>query len=546
MENTRSNKFAGKCANCGGQVPAGVGMLTGKPGAWITTHKACPVAAKAAPKFPPTAEQEQAVKLFATGENLAIEAGAGTGKTSTLILLADHAAENGRTGTYLAFNKAIVTEAAAKMPGNMTCSTAHGLAYRAHGYAYKARLGGKRVRPIDLADMLGTDQFVVEGHGKGTTLARSYIASLVMRTIGEFCKTADAVPTRRHVPYIEGIDLPTNDGRRTYANNDAVSEFIFPWVQAAWADLAKIDGRLPYSHDVYLKQYQLSQPRIDTDFILFDEAQDANPVMLAIVKGQADHSQLVYVGDSNQQIYEFTGAVNALGAIREAGANVTYLSQSFRFGQGIADVANVILGRVEAELRLTGAGTASVVGPVAEPDCILTRGNATAVKTVMRELADGRKPYLVGGGTEIVRFAEAARQLQSDGFTGHPELTCFGSWGEVQEYVSDDETGDLRLMVKLVDDFGVDAIIEALGALSSEKDADVVISTAHKAKGREWDSVQLAGDFPKARGGQELPASELRLLYVAVTRARRELDITGCPQAVAARLAGLDEVEEKA
>jgi superfamily I DNA/RNA helicase len=55
-----------------------------------------------------------------------------------------------------------------------------------------------------------------------------------------------------------------------------------------------------------------------------------------------------------------------------------------------------------------------------------------------------------------------------------------------------------------------------------EEDADVTVSTAHKAKGREWDAVQLAGDFPEPeKQGDE----ELRLLYVACTRAKRELDI---------------------
>ena len=49
--------------------------------------------------------------------------------------------------------------------------------------------------------------------------------------------------------------------------------------------------------------------------MLFDEAQDANPVIAAIVAAQ-EHAQLVYVGDSQQQIYEFTGARNAIENIK--------------------------------------------------------------------------------------------------------------------------------------------------------------------------------------------------------------------------------------
>jgi hypothetical protein len=42
------------------------------------------------------------------------------------------------------------------------------------------------------------------------------------------------------------------------------------------------------------------------------------------------------------------------------------------------------------------------------------------------------------------------------------------------------------------------------------------VSTAHKAKGREWNAVKLAGDFAEM---QPSP-SETRLRYVAYTRAR--------------------------
>lgn len=59
---------------------------------------------------------------------------------------------------------------------------------------------------------------------------------------------------------------------------------------------------------------------------------------------------------------------------------------------------------------------------------------------------------------------------------------------------------------------------------------DVIISTAHKAKGLEWKKVRIGGDFPqpklnKATGKMVMPDPEnLRLAYVAVTRAEAELD----------------------
>lgn len=69
-----------------------------------------------------------------------------------------------------------------------------------------------------------------------------------------------------------------------------------------------------------------------------------------------------------------------------------------------------------------------------------------------------------------------------------------------------------------------------LRELAAAPDPDVVISTAHKSKGLEWGRVRIGDDFrgPKVdEDGKvtEMPKpEELRLAYVAVTRAEKELD----------------------
>lgn len=469
----------------------------------------------------PTAEQAAAVDLFRGGKSMKIEAGAGTGKTSTLTLLA-HA--NPMRGQYVAFNKAIVTDAGMKMPGHVTCSTAHSLAFRAKGKRMAHRLNAGRRSSMEIARLLGVDPIAVTNQVGRKVLAAGFLAGHVMQSVVRFCQTADLEPTERHVPYIEGIDMPTDDGRRTYDNNRLVAHELLPYVRRAWLDLNDVDGRLPYRHDHYLKAWQLSGPRIGADFILFDEAQDANPVMVAIVAAQTD-AQLVWVGDSQQQIYEFTGAVNALAGM-PADAT-TFLTQSFRFGDAVAEVANDLLERLGAELRLVGSPEiASVVGAVPDPDAILCRTNARAVSNVLTAQRMGRSVHLVGGGAEVVAFAKAAATLQRGEPTYHPELACFTSWGEVQDYVAHDSMGgELRLLVNLVDEFTPEVIIKALDRMTPEDRADLVVSTAHKAKGREWPSVQLADDFPDDGVASPMSDGERRLLYVGVTRARRELDV---------------------
>lgn len=477
-------------------------------------------------KFAPTIEQQAALDLFAAGTSFAIEAGAGTGKTSTLVLLAESAPR--RNGRYIAFNKAIVVDAGEKMPRNVSCSTAHSLAFRAVGRNYSHRLNSGRMRSDQIARHLGIDAFTVTIPGVGRkVLAAGFLAGHVMKAVGKFCQTVDAAPSGRHVAYIDGIDLPdAATGARTYENNNLVRDYLADFVVAAWADLTDRNGSLPFKHDHYLKLWQLSDPRIDADFILFDEVQDADPVMADVVLRQAERGvQVVLVGDSQQAIYEWRGAVNAfdLFALEET----TYLTQSWRFGDAIAEKANEILAKIPgAELRLRGtASIPSRLDVVDAPRAVLCRTNAAAVREVFAYLEDGRRPHLVGGGSEVANFARAAQALMDGRRTEHPELGCFDSWAEVQAYVAQDPQGDeLKLLVSLVDDFGPAKIMSALGdRMPREEHADVIVSTAHKAKGREWDTVRLSGDFTVKA---DSAVGEMRLLYVAVTRAKVVLDVT--------------------
>lgn len=490
--------------------------------------------------FAPTAEQDAALAAYATGDDLIIEAGAGTGKTSTLELLAR--SDPGRHGQYIAFNKAIVNDAQERMPGHVKASTAHSLAFRAVGYRYADRLNNsRRMRGWEIAAALGIHRPLKLQIGKADlALEDSVLASIVMQAVTNFCQSADSAPGEQHVSYQEGIDLPGEDGKRGWTNNRILRAHVAPFVARAWDDLNRTDsGRLQYKHEHYLKTWQLSGPSIGADVIFFDEAQDVSPVLAAIVDDQT-HAQRVYVGDSNQAIYAWLGAIDALA--RFTAPNRTMLTQSFRFGPAIADVANRVLAALPTDMRLVGTpDIGSVVGPVADADAILCRTNAVAVQELLDGLAIGRRAHMVGGGVDVTAFCRGAEALQGGRRSDHPDLACFTTWGQVQEYVDHDRQGDeLRLLVNLVDRFGAGVIVGAIQSMPREDDADLVISTAHKAKGRQWRSVRLACDFNRddpADSTDEKPGpsdEELRLLYVAVTRARIELDADAVPWVVEA------------
>jgi DNA helicase-2/ATP-dependent DNA helicase PcrA len=74
----------------------------------------------------------------------------------------------------------------------------------------------------------------------------------------------------------------------------------------------------------------------------------------------------------------------------------------------------------------------------------------------------------------------------------------------------------------------------ATGDLSGDPHLDedyLVLSTVHSAKGQEWDAVYVLnvndGSFPSefSTGSAELIEEEKRLLYVAMTRAKSDLDL---------------------
>lgn len=472
----------------------------------------------------PTGEQQTALAMFATGDDMLLEACAGSGKTATLELLAESAPN--KRFQYVAFSRPLVDEAAGRFPRNVSCKTAHQLAYRSHGAPFRPRLDGPRKRSDEVARLLGIGPLVVtttvDGVQVPKRLAAGFLASHVFKALRKFCQSADPEPTVWHFELVDGLDPPDTG---SYANNNTVRAYLLPALQAAWADWQNVDGRLPYEHGGYLKAFELSHPKLDeTDVLLVDEAQDLAPVLLSIVEQQT--CQTVLVGDSAQAIYAFTGAVDAIA--KSTVTNRSTLSKSFRFGQPIADLANPILSALGSDMQVVGnENRESSVGPISAPVCVLCRTNAAGVRRVLNELADGGRPHLVGGAAKtVIAFARAATDLQAGRPTSFSELACFGSWAEVQIYVADDpQGGDLKLMVDLIDEFGAQPIIDALEHMPSEENATIVVGTAHGSKGRQFLTVQLADDFTK-QPLDEINDDELRLLYVAVTRAQVRVDVS--------------------
>ncbi|MBB3665974.1 hypothetical protein FB384_004933 [Prauserella sediminis] len=472
--------------------------------------------------FTPTDEQVAIIDACAAGRNLVIEAGAGAGKTSVLKLAAEKM--KGR-GLYGAFNKAIADEAAAKFPKHVTCKTIHSLAFGQVGTRYKGRLNGPRQPARQVAHLLGIREPVTISD---VELYPATIARLAVDAVERFCNSADDEIGWSHVPQINGLTV--EDDPEASA---AVKRLVMPHAQAIWADLQHTDadggGLFRFTHSHYRKIYALRKPRLPFDFILLDECQDTSPVVAEMLMAQT-HAQLIAVGDAAQAIYGWAGgSMETLD--RWPAEERLRLTQSFRFGQQIAAEGNKWLTLLGTDMRISGTGT-SVVGPVVRPNAVLCRTNGGAAQEVLRAQKAGTRVALVGGGAAIKNLAEACEDLRAGRATSHPELVAFRDWGEVQDYATHESSGsDLRAFVTLIDNHGSDVVIEAMERLSPESRAQVTVSTAHKAKGREWPTVRIGGDFqePESADGEPVDpeAEEVRLAYVAVTRAQNCLDVGG-------------------
>ncbi|HBD39803.1 MAG TPA: DNA helicase, partial [Cupriavidus sp.] len=163
---------------------------------------------------------------------------------------------------------------------------------------------------------------------------------MVMDGAARFCRSAQAEPLAWHIP----VDAIVKDDEAEH-----LREALLPSVKRLWSEYLDPAAPSAIGHDTYVKLWQLSRPRIGADFILFDEAQDADGLMLSVLRAQ--QCQVIYVGDPYQQIYEWRGAVNAMDHIR---APECALTESFRFGPAIAQLASRVLALMDEDTPVRG------------------------------------------------------------------------------------------------------------------------------------------------------------------------------------------------
>lgn len=494
-----------------------------------------PAILRAAPNA--TAEQAQAIQLaceLARGDALRVRSGAGTGKTTTLLGMAR--ALTPKRGVYVAFNRTVAEDARPKF-ADTTCTpkTFHGLCLA----AVQGLIVGGPARYDVRGDMI--ESGLIAPYRKdlpaGWTEFSAGLAA--MRTFEAFCHSDAQDITAAHARH--AITAATGDpdnliskGARTRASR-AVSNLTPVLVNIAkrfWAARQK-DGR--FSHDAYVKLVHLRSDLCERafknlDYVMADEAQDLNPVQVAILRQSG--ISVIAVGDSAQAIHGWRGAIDALD--RLTGIE-TFLSQSFRFGGGIAAMANRVLGACPAAMngvKLTGVGGGQAL-PVGTPGhAILARSNMGLLDEAEAMHARGLSFHLDRGDDlkEQLASAVALREGRRHDIRS-ADLKPFRNWSDLVEEADGNPAFDR--LVQIIEDGRTGSIQRIVDASQPLARAKVCLMTAHRAKGLEFGAVKMAGDWtPLHEMGEKLEKAEsvsphrliqarqeYNVLYVALTRA---------------------------
>lgn len=450
-----------------------------------------------------TPEQESIVGSEA--QTLVVNAFAGTGKTTTLV---DYAkARPNRSFVYLAFNRAVKEEAEKRFPRNVQCVTTHGLAYKHFGYIFKDKLG--QPKPASISKMFKCS-FAV--------------ADAACNTLNNYLYSSDI-----------NLDIDRHLQRGMLTNHSAENAFVV--AQNIWKkmqDVSNVYVRMP--HDGYLKLYQLSNPKIITNIIMVDEAQDSNNMVIDIVSRQS--ARKLFIGDENQSIYGFRKAVDALNKV-EADEKL-YLTSSFRFGSGIATLATLLLRDWKGEARsVKGLGSSKTRFSVDEtkPHAVLARTNSGLFDAAIKALSSGN-PFGYLGGHEGYRLDMVldAWHLKKGFVTKivDPTILLFKSYSEMENYAESIDDKEIKMLLRVVEKYRdeIPSLIQDLKN-KSQKDLrgqEIILTTAHKSKGQEFDSVVLLDDYCDLKVEQDdnnvdiIPSTEdINILYVAATRAINNL-----------------------
>lgn len=537
-----------KCPKCNGEMRE----INGKRGTFYGCKRFPKCRAtvdpnRPAPKIPNItgSPQQQAIwrEIEFGTTHLIVEAGAGCGKTTTIVVGCAKASAGLRIG-FVAFNASIARELSERVPQGTEAMTLHSLGLRAIRNAFP------QVK-VEKDKMEGIVDDLIKYAGTVKEKEADFVKSAVLKLVS-LCKSHLDDGTNREslleIAYRHDIEL-----------NDSEAK-ILPFVPKALANAAKKTDVVDFDDMIWLPVVLgLAMPRYDLLFV--DEAQDLNAcqqkLCLAAIAGDIDDlaGRMILVGDRKQAIYGFRGAdVQSIPnmerqlAATVRGVQTLPLTMTRRCPKLVVSLVNSLVPSLEA-MEQAPEGTVEEI--LKDPldlmkvgDMALCRTNAPLIKTAYALLKKGTRATIrgrdigksiatlvkkVGGKTvaDLIANLEKYRAKQAAKFAGSKRAETL--------IANLDDKCDCIIAIAEANDT-IAKVLRACDELFSEFDADgkpkesVVLSSIHRAKGLESKRVWILhpDQLPHkcATSPWELE-QEANLAYVAATRSMSELYFCG-------------------
>lgn len=482
--------------------------------------------------------QQQAVKDWiknGTG-NALIEAVAGSGKTTTLIM---GLGETTGEVAFTAFNRGIALEIDSRVKkqnlgSRIKTGTVHSFGRAAIIAAYPG-ITMERDKLKQIAEKAHKNNFVKNFAASAASLAKlvgigiefpisdtQAWMSMVYRhsldnSLPEYIKVEEAVDVAKKV---------------LKASNDMAHKVM------DFDDMVYI----PVLHNLKMKTY---------DWVFLDEAQDTNLTRRKLVKQMLKPGgRLVAVGDTHQAIYGFTGADHdSMKRIEEEFNTIRLpLTVSYRCPKKVVAVANQWVSHIEAAPTAED-GTVDIgyiddlikASAFTNKDAIICRKTKPLVELAFKLIRNGI-PCKVEGrqiGTGLATLAKKWKVTTVENLEGKLE-----KWAEREmskailngnsarcAYV-EDQSETLKVLIDQCNPSAplktlVDLIYEFFGDIDNANQDILTLSTIHRSKGKEWNRVfvlDMDEHSPSrwAKQGWEI-SQEVNLCYVQVTRAKEHL-----------------------
>lgn len=483
-----------------------------------------------------TEQQEDFWRVITdTSDHARLTARAGTGKSFSIREGIWRRLEQnpGERLTYVAFNRSIADDFQQGLPRGAVASTMHSAGYRACMQTFPGLGEVDEKKPWRHASE------IIRGWGTEARKARSATVRLAALVKNYHLFNTDeryideTVITRLSAAH--GIVVPP---KFRYLVTDGVTELLNRCID----DTSCID----YDDMVWFPVV-LGLDFEPADVLFVDEAQDLSPLQHKMILGMAP--RIVFVGDDRQAIYAFRGAdSSSMDTLDDVLSNdptrdlyALPLTLTRRCPQSHVAIARGIVpdfgclpGAPEGIVDVNHSG--DDIGP---GWMVLCRTNAPLLGAAFSFAAAGVPVYVQGRdvGKQLARFAESldARDSADLGHKARAHLAReLARLAEIDG--SEAEASALQdqcMCIEAATAWGesVDDVIDGIkrifiDAKKSEQGSYVLLSSIHRAKGREADNVAILepGLMPhKMSRTPESHKQESNLAYVAATRSKHRL-----------------------